>query len=67
MPRPSKMIFAHSERKNLTSLFVTPLYTIADAIYIRGSSQFIKDTLLSILFMGPPIINKAAAGAAATN
>lgn len=67
MPRPLKMIFAHSERKNLTSLFVTPLYTITDAKYIRESSQFIKDTLLSILFMGPPIINKAAAGAAATN
>lgn len=67
MPRPLKMIFAHSERKNLTSLFVTPLYTIADAIYIRESSQFSKDTLLFILFMGPPIINKAAAGAAATN
>lgn len=66
MPRPLKMIFAHSERKKSTSLFVTPLYTMADARYIRESLQFSKDTLLSILFMGPPIINKATAGAAAT-
>lgn len=65
MPRPSKMILAHSEQKNLTSLVVTPLYTMADARYIMESSQFSKDTLLSILFMGPPIINKATACAAA--
>lgn len=66
MPRPLKMILAHSERKKLTSLFVTPLYTMADARYIRESSQFSKDDLLLyLLFMGPPIINKAAACAAA--
>ena len=51
MPRPLKMIFAHSEQKKLTSLFATPLYTMADARYIRESSQFSKDTLLSLLFM----------------
>lgn len=65
MPRPLKIILAHSERKKLTSLFLTPLYTMADARYIMESSQFSKDALLSLLFMGPPIINKAAAPAAA--
>lgn len=65
MPRPLKMIFAHSDRKKSTSLFATPLYTMAVARYIMESSQSRKDTLLSLLFMGPPIINKAAAFAAA--
>ena len=65
MPNPLKMILAHSERKNSTSLVATPLYTIAEARYIMESLQFSKDTLLSLLFIGPPIINKAAAGAAA--
>lgn len=65
MPRPLKMILAHSDRKKSTSLFVTPLYTITEARYIMESSQFGKDALLSLLFMGPPIINKAAAFAAA--
>lgn len=65
MPRPSKMILAHSERKKLTSLFVTPLYTMTDARYNRESLQFSKDALLSLLFMGPPITNMAAVCAAA--
>ena len=65
MPRPLKMIFAHSERKKLTSLFMTPLYTIADARYIMESSQFSKDALLSLLFIKEPQTNKAAAFAAA--
>lgn len=65
MPRPLKMILAHSERKKLTSLAKTPLYTMADARYIRESSQFSKDTLLYLRFMWTPIINKAAACAAA--
>lgn len=65
MLRPLKMIRAHSERKKLTSLVVTPLYTMTEARYIRESSQLRKDILLSPLFMGPPIINKAPAFAAA--
>lgn len=65
MPRPLKMIFAHSDRKKSTSLFVTPLYTMAMAKYIMESSQYSKDALLFLLFMGPPIINKAAAFATA--
>lgn len=65
MPNPLKMILAHSERKNSTSSEATPLYTMAEARYIMESLQFSKDTLLSLLFMVPPIINMAAAYAAA--
>lgn len=66
MPRPLKMIFAHSDRKKSTSLYVTPLYTMTVARYIMESSQFSKDTLLlSLLFMGPPITNMATVCAAA--
>lgn len=48
MPRPLKMILAHSERKNSTSLFVTPLYTMAAARYIMWSLQFCKVRLNQI-------------------